>query len=52
MNVEPEYFKTRSCTQGHEIVRKFGERADDQNEISAIFTMRLENVCERGAWIL
>ena len=39
-------------TQDHEIVRKIGKRADDQYEVSAIFIMRLENFCERGAWIL
>ncbi len=38
-------------TTDHEIVRKIGKRADYQNEVSAIFTMRLENLCEREAWI-
>ena len=43
---------SKKVTQDHEIVRKIGKRADDQNEVSAIFTMRLENLCERGARIL
>ena len=43
---------SKKVTQDHEIVRKIGKRADYQNEVSAIFTMRLENLCERGAWIL
>ena len=38
-------------TQDHEVVIKIGKRADNQYEVSAIFTMRLENLCERGAWI-
>ncbi len=42
----------KKVTQDHEIVKKIGKRADYQNEVSAIFTMRLENLCERGAWIL
>ena len=43
---------SKKVTQDHEIVRKIGKRADDQNEVSTIFTMRLENVCERRAWVL
>ena len=43
---------SKKVTQGHEIVRKIGKRADDQNEVSAIFTMRLENLCKRGAGVL
>jgi hypothetical protein len=42
---------SKKVTKGHEIVRKIRKRADYQNEVSAIFTMRLENLCERGAWI-
>ena len=40
---------SKKVTQDHEIVRKIGKRANDQNEVSAIFTMKLENLCERGA---
>ena len=43
---------SKKVTQDHEIVRKIGKRADDQYEVSAIITMRLENLCERGARIL
>ena len=43
---------SKKVTQDHEIVRKIGKWADYQNEVSAIFTVRLENLCERGAWIL
>ena len=43
---------SKIVTQDHEIVRKIGKRADYQNEVSAIFTVRLENVCERGALVL
>ena len=43
---------SKKVAQDHEIVRKIGKRADYQNEVSAIFTVRLENLCERGAWIL
>ena len=43
---------SEKVTQDHEIVRKLAKRAAYQYEISAIFTMRLENLCERGAWIL
>ncbi len=44
--------RARPRIQDHEIVRKIGKRADYQNEVSAIFTMRLENLCERGARVL
>ena len=44
--------ESKKVTQGHEIVRKIGKRADFQNEVSAIFTMRLESLCERGTLIL
>ena len=37
---------SKKVTQDHEIVRKIGKRADYQNEVSAIFTMRLENLCD------
>ena len=43
---------SEKVTQDYEIVRKIGKRVDYQNEVSAIVTMRLENLCERGAWIL
>jgi hypothetical protein len=36
---------SKKVTQDHEIVRKIGKRVDDQYEVSAIFTMRLEKVC-------
>ncbi len=36
----------------HKIVRKIRKRADNQYEVSAIFTMRLENFCECGARVL
>ena len=36
----------------HEAIRKIRKRADNQNEVSATFTMRLEGLCERGARIL
>ena len=42
----------KKVTQDHEIVREIGKRANYQNEVSAIFTMRLKNLCEFGAWIL
>ena len=41
---------SKKVTQDHEVVRKIGKRADDQNEVSAIFTTRHESLCERGAW--
>ena len=44
--------RPRKVTQDHEMVRKIGKRADYQNEVSAIFTMRLDSLCERGAFIL
>ncbi len=43
---------SKKVTQDHKIVRKFDKRADDQHEVSTIFTMRLDNLCERGARIL
>ncbi len=44
---------SKKVTLDHKIVRKFRKRADDQNEVSAIFTMRLENLCEHGTcWVL
>jgi hypothetical protein len=43
---------SKKVTQDHKIVRKIRKRTDDQYEVSAIFTMRLENLCERGAPIL
>ena len=43
---------SKKVAQDHEIARKIGKRADYQNEVSAIFTMRLEKLCERGAWVL
>ena len=33
---------SKKGTQDHEIVRKIGKRADYQIEVSAIFTMRLD----------
>ena len=42
---------SKKATQDHEVVRKIGKRANKKYTISAIFTMRLENLCERGAWI-
>ena len=43
---------SKKVTQDHEVVRKIGKIANYQNEVSAIFTVRLEKLCERGAWIL
>ena len=43
---------SEKVAQDHEVVRKIGKRANNQYKISAIFTMRLENLCERGAWVL
>ena len=45
-------FSSDKVTQDHVVVRKIGKRADNQYKISAIFTMRLENLCERGAKVL
>ena len=36
----------KRVSQDHRIVRKVRKRTDDQYEVSAIFTMRLENLCE------
>jgi len=43
---------SKKVTQDHEIIGKVCKRADDQHEVSAIFAMRLEDLCERGARIL
>ena len=44
---------SKKVTQGNRIVRKIRKRADNhQHELSAIFTMGLENLCESGARIL
>ena len=43
---------SEKVAQDHEIVRKIDKRANNQYKISAIFAMRLENLCERGAWVL
>ena len=43
---------SKKVTQDLKIVRKIRKRADEQDEVSAIFTMRLDNLCERGARIL
>ena len=43
---------SKKVPQDHKIVRKVRKRTDDpQYEWSAIFTMRLENLCECGSWI-
>ncbi len=36
----------KRVSQDHRIVRKVRKRTDNQYEVSAIFTMRLENLCE------
>jgi hypothetical protein len=43
---------SKKVTQDREIVRKICKRANNQYKVSAIFTMRLKDLCERGAWIL
>ena len=42
---------SKKVTQGHGIVRQIDERADYQYEVSEILPIRLESLCERGAWV-
>ena len=43
---------SKKVPQDHKIVRKMiRKRTDDQYEVSAIFTMRLENLCKCGSRI-
>jgi hypothetical protein len=42
---------SKKVPQDHKIVRKIHKRTDDQYEVSAIFTMRLENLCKCGSRI-
>ena len=44
--------RPRKSHKAIKVVRKIGKRAYYKKEISAIFTMGLENLCERGARIL
>ena len=42
-------YTSEKVAQNHEVVRKICEWADNQDQISAVLTMRLESLCERGA---
>ena len=42
-------YTSEKVAQNHEVVRKICEWTDNQDQISAVLTMRLESLCERGA---